>query len=94
MRGSPPTVAGAVPFSQKAAFWIPCYFLSETGSTWLAEVRFIGKGLWHQGNSGSWRNQIMIMVSRLKGGRHVVTRHDRRPETFFLALVLAAIVLV
>lgn len=37
-------------------------------------------------------NRIEIMFGRLKDWRRVATRYDRCPETFFSAIMLAAIV--
>ena len=39
------------------------------------------------------RNRIEIMFGRLKDWRRVATRYDRRLETFFSAIALAATVL-
>lgn len=39
------------------------------------------------------RNRIEIMFGRLKDWRRVATRYDRRPETFFSAIALAATVM-
>ena len=39
------------------------------------------------------RNRIEIMFGRLKDWRRVATRYDRCPETFFSAILLAAIVI-
>ncbi len=39
------------------------------------------------------RNRIEIMFGRLKDWRRVATRYDRCPQTFFSAILLAAIVL-
>lgn len=39
------------------------------------------------------RNRIEIMFGRLKDWRRVATRYDRYPETFFSAILLAAIVI-
>ena len=39
------------------------------------------------------RNRIEIMFGRLKDWRRVATRYDRCPQTFFFAVILAAIVL-
>jgi transposase len=40
------------------------------------------------------RYRIEIMFGRLKDWRRVATRHDRCPETFFSAIMLAATVFV
>ena len=39
------------------------------------------------------RNRIEMMFDRLKDWRRVATRYDRRPQTFFSAILLAATVL-
>ncbi|PXW74604.1 DDE family transposase [Ruegeria sp. P4] len=39
------------------------------------------------------RNRIEIMFGRLKDWRRVATRYGRCPETYFSAILLAAIVL-
>ena len=39
------------------------------------------------------RNRIEIMFGRLKDWRRVATRYNRCPETYFSAILLAAIVL-
>ena len=39
------------------------------------------------------RNRIEIMFGHLKDWRRVATRYDRRTETFFSAILLAAIVI-